>query len=127
MKSVLIIFWLLAIFFPAVLDAQGLDSIGIAEKFPIENLNPKSGDIISIDPIHAYSDVDKAGWDFFLQEFNAWAHSRGGIPLLNQSPFIQKRHVVDAYGERWQKLSDWVKTIDPKERMLNPFFKELLL
>ncbi|MGH7799021.1 MAG: FAD-binding oxidoreductase [Thermodesulfobacteriota bacterium] len=85
------------------------------------------GDIISIDPIHAYSDVDKAGWDFFLQEFNAWAHSRGGIPLLNQSPFIQKRHVVDAYGERWQKLSDWVKTIDPKERMLNPFFRELLL
>ncbi len=86
-----------------------------------------NGDIISIDPIHAYSDVDKADWEYFLQEFNAWAYSRGGVPLLNQSPFVQKRHVVDAYGERWQKLSDWVKTVDPKERMLNPFFKELLL
>ena len=38
------------------------------------------GDIISIDPIHAYSDVDKAGWDFFLQEFNAWATVEVGYP-----------------------------------------------
>jgi hypothetical protein len=85
------------------------------------------GDIISIDPIHAYSDIDKADWEYFLQEFNAWAYSRGGIPLLNQSPFVEKKHVVAAYGERWQKLSDWVKTVDPSGRMLNPFFKELLL
>jgi hypothetical protein len=85
------------------------------------------GDIISIDPIHACIDRDKVAWDYFLQEFNAWAHSRGGIPLLNQSPFVEKQHVVAAYGDRWQKLSDWVKTVDPKGRMLNPFFKELLL
>ncbi|MCI0454123.1 MAG: FAD-binding protein [Candidatus Dadabacteria bacterium] len=85
------------------------------------------GDIISIDPIHAYSDVDKADWEFFLQEFNSWAYNRGGIPLLNQSPFVGKKHVVSAYKERWQKLSDWVKQVDLKERMLNPFFRELLL
>jgi hypothetical protein len=63
-----------------------------------------NGDIISLDPIHAYSDRDKAAWEYFLQEFNAWAHSRGGIPLLNQSPFVQKEHVVAAYGERWKQL-----------------------
>ena len=84
------------------------------------------GDIISIDPIHAYSDRDKVAWEYFLQEFNTWAHSRGGIPLLNQSPFVKKEHVVAAYGERWKKLSDWVRTVDPKGRMLNAFFKELL-
>ena len=85
------------------------------------------GDIISLDPIHAYSDRDKTGWEFFLQEFNMWAHSRGGIPLLNQSPFVRREHVVAAYGERWKQLCDWVKTVDPHGRMLNPFFKELLV
>jgi FAD/FMN-containing dehydrogenase len=84
------------------------------------------GDIISLDPIHAYSDRDKAAWEYFLQEFNAWAHSRGGIPLLNQSPFVEKEHVVAAYGERWKQLSDWIRTVDPDGRMPNPFFKELL-
>ncbi|HSF31123.1 MAG TPA: FAD-binding protein [Candidatus Tectomicrobia bacterium] len=85
-----------------------------------------NGDIISLDPIHAYSERDKADWEYFLQEFNAWAHSRGGIPLLNQSPFVEKEHVVAAYGDRWKTVSDWVRTVDPQGRMLNPFFKELL-
>ena len=62
----------------------------------------------------------------FLREFNEWAHPRGGIPLLNQSPFITKQHVVDAYGDRWKKLSDWVRTVDPDGRMVSPFFAALL-
>ncbi len=85
------------------------------------------GDIISIDPIHACGDDEKVAWKFFLQEFNAWAHSRGGIPLLNQSPFVEREHVVAAYGERWKKLCEWVRTVDPGGRMLNPFFKNLIL
>jgi FAD/FMN-containing dehydrogenase len=86
-----------------------------------------AGDILSLDPIHAYSERDQAAWEYFLQEFNAWAHSRGGTPLLNQSPFVKREHVVAAYGERWTQLSDWVRTVDPRGRMLNPFFKELLV
>jgi len=85
------------------------------------------GDIISIDPIHACGDSEKVAWKYFLQEFNAWAHSRGGIPLLNQSPFVTREHVVAAYGDRWRKLSDWVRAVDPTGRMLNSFFKELLV
>jgi len=84
------------------------------------------GDIISLDPIHAPGDRDHAAWDAFLHAFNGWAHERGGIPLLNQSPFITKQHVVDAYGDRWKKLSDWVRTADPDGRMVSPFFAELL-
>jgi FAD/FMN-containing dehydrogenase len=84
------------------------------------------GDIISIDPIHACGDDEKVAWKFFLQEFNAWAHRRGGIPLLNQSPFVEREHVVAAYGGRWKKLCDWVRTVDPGGRMLNPFFKDLM-
>lgn len=84
------------------------------------------GDVISLDPIHAPGERDKAGWAMFLQAFNAWAHQRGGIPLLNQSPFVKKEHVVSAYGDRWEKLADWLRTVDPDRRMVNEFFAELL-
>jgi FAD/FMN-containing dehydrogenase len=85
------------------------------------------GDIISLDPIHASSERDKIAWESFLHEFNAWAHSRDGIPLLNQSPFVEREHVVAAYGERWKQLSDWIRTVDADGRMRNSFFKELLV
>jgi hypothetical protein len=82
------------------------------------------GDIFSIDPIHACS--DRVGWNTFLQEFNEFASKRHGIPLLNQTPFVTRRHVQDGYGQRWQEFSDWVKQEDPSGRMLNFFFKALL-
>ena len=31
------------------------------------------GDIISLDPIHAPGEIDKAAWAAFLQEFNEWS------------------------------------------------------
>jgi len=85
------------------------------------------GDIISLDPIHAPGEGDKAAWAAFLKEFNEWSAARGGLPLLNQSPFVKKEHVVAAYGDRWKKLCDWVRTVDPDRRMLNPFFAELMV
>jgi FAD/FMN-containing dehydrogenase len=84
------------------------------------------GDVISLDPIHSPGEHDKAAWEQFLREFNEWAHERHGRPLLNQSPFVTKQHVIDAYGDRWKTVSDWVKTIDPDRRMVNEFFAELL-
>jgi hypothetical protein len=83
-----------------------------------------AGEILSIDPIHAYT--DKPAWDRFLQEFNEFAAHRNGIPLLNQSPFVTRRHVEAAYGDSWQKFSGWVRTMDPSGRMVNPFFRDLL-
>ncbi|HWB44537.1 MAG TPA: FAD-binding protein [Hyphomicrobiaceae bacterium] len=82
------------------------------------------GDIFSIDPIHAYT--DKAAWDIFLKEFNDFASKRNGIPLLNQSPFVEKQHVEAAYGQRWAEFSARVREADPGRRMLNPFFEALL-
>jgi FAD/FMN-containing dehydrogenase len=84
------------------------------------------GDIISLDPIHAPSDREPDAWPTFLRAFNNWAHQRDGIPLLNQSPFVTKEHVVAAYGDRWKKLGEWLRTIDPDRRMVNEFFGELL-
>jgi FAD/FMN-containing dehydrogenase len=82
------------------------------------------GDVFSIDPIHAYT--DRPAWDRFLQAFNAFAYERGGVPLLNQSPFIEKKHVETAFGDRWREFSRWVKSQDPTGRMQNPFFADLL-
>ena len=83
-----------------------------------------AGDIFSIDPIHAYT--DRPAWDRFLNEFNEFAYKRNGIPLLNQSPFVERRHVEAAYGDRWKEFSAWVGQSDPAGRMMNPFFAGLL-
>jgi hypothetical protein len=82
------------------------------------------GDIFSIDPIHA--PTDREAWNSFLKAFNEFAFQRNGIPLLNQSPFVERKHVEAAYGARWRQISEWVRTVDPDGRMLNPFFAGLL-
>ena len=61
-----------------------------------------------------------------LKKFNDFAFQRNGIPLLNQSPFVERKHVEAAYGARWKEFSRRVKAIDPKGRLLNPFFADLL-
>lgn len=81
-------------------------------------------EVFSIDPIHA--STDDTAWHLFLQNFNDFAFQRGGIPLLNQSPFVEAKHVQAAYGQRWTDFTKWVQTMDPNRRMLNPFFAALL-
>jgi hypothetical protein len=81
-------------------------------------------EIFSIDPIHA--STDDTTWHYFLQQFNDFAFQRNGIPLLNQSPFVQQKHVQAAYGQRWLDFAQWVRKMDPSGRMLNPFFADLL-
>src|SRR5579864_7398605 len=75
------------------------------------------GEIVSIDPIHASTDND--AWHAFLRAFNDFAFDQRGTPLLNQSPFVERRHVEAAYGERWLQFSRWVTSVDPAGRMLN--------
>jgi hypothetical protein len=82
------------------------------------------GDVFSIDPIHA--STDNAAWHDFLRRFNEFAYKRNGIPLLNQSPFVERRHCEAAFGDRWFEFSEWIRTVDPDGRMLNPFFADLL-
>jgi hypothetical protein len=81
-------------------------------------------EIFSLDPIHA--STDNTAWHAFLQEFNEFAFQRNGIPLLNQSPFVQQKHVKAAFGPRWTQFVQWICSIDPNGRMLNPFFADLL-
>ena len=86
-----------------------------------------NGDILSLDPIHSPGEKDRPNWDKFLHAFNDWAHARGGIPLLNQSPFVTREQVVAAYGDRWATLCNWLRTVDPDRRMVNEFFGALLV
>jgi hypothetical protein len=81
-------------------------------------------EVFSIDPIHA--STDDTVWHYFLQQFNDFAYQRGGIPLLNQSPFVELKHVEAGYGQRWTQFSSAVRSMDPGGRMLNPFFAALL-
>lgn len=81
-------------------------------------------EIFSLDPIHA--STDNTAWFAFLKAFNDFAYQNHGIPLLNQSPFVQREHVEAAYGQRWAPFSAAVRTADPQGRMLNPFFADLL-
>ena len=62
----------------------------------------------------------------FLDAFNEWAAPRKGIPLLNQSPQVTKAQVAGAFGARWTTFSQWVRSVDPQGRMLNPWFADLL-
>ncbi len=82
------------------------------------------GEVFSIDPIHAPTNLNQ--WQDFLKAFNDFAYKRNGLPLLNQSPFIERAHVENAYGARWKQFSDWVRQVDPNGRMLNPYFAALL-
>lgn len=81
-------------------------------------------EVFSIDPIHA--STDNTAWHAFLQAFNQFSFQRNGIPLLNQSPFVEREHVEAAYGQRWNQFSAAVRTADPEGRMLNPYFAALL-
>ena len=81
-------------------------------------------EIFSIDPIHASTDND--AWQNFLRAFNDFAFQRNGIPLLNQSPFVEQKHVRAGFGKRWLDFAQWIRTTDPNGRMLNPFFADLL-
>jgi hypothetical protein len=81
-------------------------------------------EIVSIDPIHA--STDDHAWHAFLLAFNDFAYQRKGIPLLNQSPFVERKHVEAAWGQRWLDFSQWVRAMDPAGRMLNQYFAALL-
>lgn len=81
-------------------------------------------EVFSIDPIH--SPTDLAAWQNFLKEFNDFSYQRNGIPLINQSPFVERKHVEAAFGQRWRELVKWVREMDPAQRMVNPFFADLM-
>jgi hypothetical protein len=81
------------------------------------------GPVWTLDPIAPHG---QPGWESFLRDFNEFSSARGGVPLLNQSPFLERRHVARAFRGRLAQFEDIRHRFDPQGRMLNAYFAELL-
>lgn len=80
------------------------------------------GPVITIDPVS----TGGAGWTRFLDAYNEFCIGRGGKPLLNQTPRLTPAQLRRAYGERLNAFARARRTHDPEDRLLNPYFADLL-
>ncbi len=48
------------------------------------------------------------------------------MPLFNQTPFLTREQVRKAFGVRIQQFAARRQAADPKNRMLDTYFRELL-
>jgi FAD/FMN-containing dehydrogenase len=80
------------------------------------------GNVMTIDPVS----TGNAGWEAFLDAYNQLSSDQGGLPLLNQTPRVTPVQAQKALGERLRQFAAARQTYDPKNRMLNDFFRGLL-
>jgi FAD/FMN-containing dehydrogenase len=84
----------------------------------------RAGPVWTLDPI---CPEGEEGWKPFLEKFNDFCSEKGGIPLLNQTPFLERRHVVRAFGaDLLGEFDAMRRQFDPTNRMLNDYFAKLL-
>lgn len=81
-----------------------------------------NGNAITIDPVSTAN----PGWEQFLDAYNQFSSDRGAIPLLNQTPGLTRAHVEKAFGDRWRAFAAARRDFDPGNRLLNPYFRDLL-
>jgi hypothetical protein len=77
---------------------------------------------LSIDP----ASTGGPEWEQFLHAYNDFCSERHGVPLFNQTPFLTREQVLRAFGVRLQQFAARRKEADPKDRMLDSYFRELL-
>lgn len=80
------------------------------------------GNVMTIDPVSTAN----SGWFEYLNVYNQWCSDRGGFPLLNQTPQLTPAILQKAYGDKLKVMSDLRRQYDPKDRLLNDFFRTLL-
>ncbi|HKA42660.1 MAG TPA: FAD-binding oxidoreductase [Burkholderiales bacterium] len=83
----------------------------------------RKGPVWTLDPI-CPDNVE--GWQPFLSEFNEFCSSRGGMPLLNQTPYLRREQVQRAFADCLSDFEAARRRFDPDGRMLNAYFGELL-
>lgn len=81
-----------------------------------------NGNVMTIDPVSTAN----PGWHDFLLAYNQFCVEHGGTPLLNQTPFLTRDQIQQALGDRWKKFAAARRTYDPGNRLLNPYFRDLL-
>jgi FAD/FMN-containing dehydrogenase len=101
-----------------------LPSVGYAIARDTEALLSYSWDgaTLSIDP----ASTGGPEWEAFLRAYNQFCSDRHGLPLFNQTPFLTRDQVQKAFGVRLQQFAAQRKAADPKDRMLDSYFRELL-
>ncbi|MGH6737361.1 MAG: FAD-binding protein [Methyloceanibacter sp.] len=101
-----------------------LPSVGYAIARDVEAMFSYSweGATLSIDP----ASTGGPEWEEFLHAYNDFCSERRGVPLFNQTPFLTREQVRRAFGARLQQFAARRKEVDPKNRMLDSYFRELL-
>ena len=101
-----------------------LPSVGYAIGRDVEALFSYSweGPTLSIDP----ASTGGPEWEEFLRHYNDFCSERRGVPLFNQTPFLTREQVRRAFGTRLQQFGAIRKAADPKNRLLDSYFRELL-
>jgi FAD/FMN-containing dehydrogenase len=80
------------------------------------------GTVMTLDPVS----TGNPGWYEFLDAYNEFSSSRGGIPLFNQTLGISRAQAAKAFGNRLTEFENERRRCDPDGRFLNPDFRELL-
>jgi hypothetical protein len=79
-------------------------------------------------PVHSIDPASTGGkdWEEFLRAYNEFCSARGGLPLFNQTPFLTREQVKEAFGKRLADFATARREADPKDRLLDSYFRELL-
>jgi len=80
-----------------------------------------NGNVMTIDPVSTAN----PGWKEFLTDYNEWCSKRGGVPLPNQTFGFTRAQAKKALGPRLDALAAKRAELDPQNRLLNPFFRQL--
>ena len=67
------------------------------------------------------------GWDDFLRAYNELCSGLGGVPFLDQTPLLTRDQVARAFGDRLARFETHRRRFDPADRLLNAYFRELLV
>jgi len=80
------------------------------------------GAAMTLDPVS----TGGAGWEGFLRAFNDLCGELDGVPALDQTGLLTRAQVDGAFVDRAALLDRYRRRYDPADRMLNPYFAELL-
>jgi len=80
------------------------------------------GTAMTIDPVSTAN----PGWGDFLDAYNQFCADQGGSPLLNQTDAVTRAQAQKGLGDRLRVFGETRRAYDPNNRLLNPFFQDLL-
>lgn len=80
-----------------------------------------SGNVMTVDPVS----TGGAEWEEFLKAYNAFCSERGGVPLFNQTKWIEPQQARKAFGSNLEKFVEYRRRYDPENRLLNEYFAEM--